>query len=220
MKRNPVPFLLFLAGVVAVAAMWYAFATNERSRYAQTLKVQQSHSDIKLGMQIHHLTGPFTDEYYDLDDRDGISTSDYRAVGRSGVTVRVAALPRQTVDVAFFFDKVVQDGIWELSNRPVRGDASARYTIQVYQLTNGKHGSRRFTFTDPHYWATTGGHQYHIHLDKNKPVPNFLQMSSTVLVEPRYEKLVNDFLQYGSPAFREKIAAAQAKIRGTSGTKG
>jgi hypothetical protein len=212
--------LLFLAGFVAVGAMWYAFATTERNRYAETLRVEQSKSDVKLGMQIHHVSGAIANEFYDMEDRDGISSSDYRAVGRNGMTVKVAALPRQTVDVAFFFDKVVQDGIWELDNRPLRGDASISYTIQVYQLTNGKHGSRRFTFTDPHYWATTGGHQFHIHLDKNKPVPNVLQMSSKVLVEPRYEELVNDFRRYGSPAFREKIVAAQAKVRESAGGRG
>jgi len=217
MKRNPVPFLLFVAGVVAVGAMWYAFATTERSRYSQTLKVRQSASDDRIEMRVHHLSGPIADEYYSMEDSNGISTSTYRAVGSNGLTVRVVALPRQTVDVAFFFDKVVQDGIWELTNKPVRGDASLRYTIQVYQLTNGKHGSRQFTFTDPHYWATTGGHQYQIHLDKNKPVPNLLRMSSTTLVEPRYAKLVDDFLNYGSPDFREKIAAAQAKIRAYKG---
>ena len=83
-------------------------------------------------------------------------------------------------------------------------------------MTNGKHGSHEFSFTDPHYWATTGGHQYTIHLDRNKPVPNLLQMSSTVLVEPRYEKIVDAFLDYGSEAFRSKVAAAQSKLR--SGT--
>jgi hypothetical protein len=147
-----------------------------------------------------------------MDDKDGTSTSEYRVIGRSGLVVRIEDLPRRTTDVPFFFDQTVSDGIWDLPDRPVRGDASVQYTIDVYQLSNGKHGSHQFTFTDPHYWATTGGHQFHIHLDKNKPLPDLLHMSSTTLIEPRYEKLVNDFRAYGSPLFRSKIDAAQARV--------
>jgi hypothetical protein len=219
-RRNLVPLLLFLASASAVALMWWAFAATERTRYAATSAVRQSRSDIALGMQIHHAAGPIVDEFYRLRDLDGVSTSEYRAVGRSGLTVKVDALPRQTVDVAFFFDRSVADGIWELPNRPVRGDASLRYTIDVYQLTDGKHGQHRFTFTDPHYWATTGGHQYHIHLAKNKPVPNLLQMTSNVTVEPRYQRLVDDFAQFGSAQFRAKVVAARAKVAASGGGSG
>jgi len=37
-----------------------------------------------------------------------------------------------------------------------------------------------------------------------------------VLVEPRYAKIVDAFLDYGSEAFRAKVAAAQSKLQ--SGT--
>jgi hypothetical protein len=195
--------------------MWRYFAIEHSGEFEAVRKVARSQSDIRFGMQIHHTTGPISDEFYQMEDRDGISTSEYRAAGRNGVTVKVDALPRQTVDVPFLFDRTVVDGIWELSNRPIRGDATTRYTVDVYQLSNGKHGSHRFSFTDPHYWATTGGHQFHIHLDKDKPVPDFLRMSSTVLVEPRYERLVKDFLAFGTPQFKEKVAEAQAKLRET-----
>jgi len=211
--RNPVPWLVFLAGMAAVAIMWYYFAIENKDEYAKVRQVARSHSDIKLGMQIHHSNGPISDEFYQMEDRDGSSSSEYRAVGRNGVTVRVDALPRETFDVAFLFDRTVVDGIWELSDRPIRGDATTRYTVDIYQLTNGKHGSHRFSFTDPNYWATTGGHQFHIHLDKNKPVPDLLRMSSTTLVEPRYQRLVTDFLTFGTPQFKEKVAEAQAKLR-------
>jgi len=211
--RNPVPLFIFLMGFLAVALMWRYFAIEHPDEYAAVRKVAHSHSDIKLGMQVHHTNGSISDEYYSMEDRDGLSTSQYRAVGRDGTSIKVDALPRQTVDVAFLFDRAVADGIWDLTNRPVRGDASTSYTIDIYQLTNGKHGSRSITFTDPHYWATTGGHQFQIHLDKNKPVPDLLQMTSTVAVEPRYERLVKDFLSYGTGQFKAKIAQAQAKLR-------
>jgi hypothetical protein len=169
-----------------------------------------------MSLTINRKAGPIASEEYRMDDQSGLSTSQYRAINRKGLTIRVDVLPREATDVPFLFDKLVSDGIWELRTKPPRGDTATSYTVDIYQLTNGKHGSHEFSFTDPHYWATTGGHQYTIHLDRNKPVPNLLQMSSTVLVEPRYEKIVDAFLDYGSEAFRSKVAAAQSKLR--SGT--
>ena len=40
-------------------------------------------------------------------------------------------------------------------------------------------------------------------------------MTSTVMVEPRYERLVGDFQIFGTAQFKEKVAQAQAKIRST-----
>jgi hypothetical protein len=213
-RRSVIPILIFLAAAFAVGLAWLLFAKTEQGRYDATLKVLHSRSVIKLAMDVHHATGPISDEIYRMDDIDGASSSEYRAVGRGGTTIKVNALPHQTVDVAFFFDKTVSDGIWELANRPVRGDADTSYTISIYQESNAAHGSHKFTFTDPHYWATTGGHQYHIHLDKKKPTPDLLTMSSTVVVEPRYERLVNDFLGFGATSFRSKVTAARAKLTG------
>lgn len=169
-----------------------------------------------MSLTIRRQDGPIALEEYRMDDQSGLSTSEYRAVNRKGLTIRVEALPHETTDVPFLFDKLVQAGIWELRSKPPRGDTSTSYAVDVYQLTDGKHGSHAFGFTDPHYWATTGGHQYTIHLDRDKPVPNLLSMSSTVLVEPRYQKIVDAFVGYGSDAFRAKVAAAQEKLR--SGT--
>lgn len=216
MRRNPVPPLVFLAGVLAVALGAWFFATYEAGRYAATSRVAASPSEIRMSLTINRKAGPIASEEYRMDDQSGLSTSQYRAINRKGLTIRVDVLPREATDVPFLFDKLVSDGIWELRTKPPRGDTATSYTVDIYQLTNGKHGSHEFSFTDPHYWATTGGHQYTIHLDRNKPVPNLLQMSSTVLVEPRYEKIVDAFLDYGSEAFRSKVAAAQSKLR--SGT--
>jgi hypothetical protein len=211
--RNPVPWFIFIIAVVGISLMMWYFFFEHAGESAKVRAVARSASDIKLGMQIHHANGPISDEFYSMEDKNGLSTSQYRAVSRNGTTIRVDALPRETVDVAFLFGRAVTDGIWELQDRPLRGDATMRYTVDVYQLTNGKHGSHRFSFTDPHYWATTGGHQFHIHLDKNKPVPDLLRMSSTVVVEPRYERLVRDFLAFGTTQFKDKVVQAQAKLR-------
>jgi len=215
-RRNPVPPFVFLAGVLAVVLGVWFFATHEAGRYAATSRVAASPSEIRMSLTINRKNGPIASEEYRMDDRTGESTSEYRAVNRKGLAIRVDVLPREATDVPFLFDKLVSDGIWELGTKPPRGDTATSYTVEIYQLTNGKHGSHEFSFTDPHYWATTGGHQYTIHLDRNKPVPNLLQMSSTVLVEPRYAKIVDAFLDYGSEAFRAKVAAAQSKLQ--SGT--
>jgi hypothetical protein len=213
-RVNPVPPLVFLAGLFAVILGAWFMVTQEGGRYAATRRVAASQSEIRMSLMIHHQNGPIALEEYRMDDINRLSTSEYRAVNRKGLSIRVEALPRETTDVPFLFDQLVADGIWELPTKPRRGDTATSYAVAVYQLTNGRHGSHDFAFTDPHYWATTGGHQYTIHLDRNKPVPDLLRMSSTVLVEPRYQKIVDAFQAYGSDAFRAKIAAAQAKLLG------
>jgi len=207
---------VFLAALLAVVLGAWFMVTQEGGRYAATRRVAASSSEIRMSLTIQRQNGPIALEEYRMDDINWLSTSEYRAVNRKGLSIRVEALPHATTDVPFLFDKLVANGIWELGTKPVRGDTATSYAVAVYQLTNGKHGSHDFAFTDPHYWATTGGHQYTIHLDRNKPVPDVLRMSSTVLVEPRYQKIVDAFEEYGSDAFRAKIAAAQAKLR--SGT--
>jgi len=50
-------------------------------------------------------------------------------------------------------------------------------------------------------------------LSKNKPLPNLLALTSTTLVEPRYEKIVEDFREFGPQSFRDKVAAAQTRLK-------
>ncbi len=68
-------------------------------------------------------------------------------------------------------------------------------------------------FTDPHYWATTAGHQYEIQLSKNSPTPDLTKLKSTSLADPRYLNIVQAFRNFGPPSFRQKIAQAQALVR-------
>ncbi len=215
MRRNPVPPLIFLAIVAAVGLGWWFYAKTEAGSQARVGRVARSFSDIKLGLTISHSKGAISQEDYRMEDRNGESSSLYRAAGRNGTVITIADKPHQTTDVSFLFDKAVADGIWELPSRPARGDTATQYAVNIYQLTNGQHGSHEFTFTDPKYWATTGGHQYTIHLDKHKPVPDLLQMSSTTLIEPRYGALVDDFTTFGSAEFQKRIAAAKARLAGT-----
>ncbi len=217
MRRNLVPLLIFLAALVGLGGAYAAFQTTVVPRYEGAHNVLDSRSELRVSMTVRHDKGPIAVEDYEMSDVDGLSKSRYRALGRTGLQITIDERPRVTIDegpnVAFLFQQAVLDGIWELQSRPPRGDTSTHYTIEVYQLTGEQHGSHRFEFTDPHYWATTGGHQFHITLDKNKPLPNLLTLSSTTLVEPRYEKLVADFREFGPQSFRDKVAAAQTRLR-------
>jgi hypothetical protein len=200
---------------IAVIGMWQLFAHTESGRYEAAHKVQQSRSEIHIGLTIVHDKGAIAQESYAIADVDGVSSVTYNVTDRAGKTVHVTAPAHKTKeygsDVAYLFGQTVQDGIWDLTNRPPRGDTSTHYTITVQQLVDGQHGSHHFTFTDPKYWATTGGHQFHITLDRNKPVPDLVNLKSTVTVEPRYGKLVDDIENFGSPAFRSTVAAWRAK---------
>jgi hypothetical protein len=215
-RRSIVPLLVFLACLLAIGGGWLLFDRTQRAGYEAARRVAHSRSEIRMSLLIRHERGAIAEEEYRLENLDGVSSAEYRGVARTGMQIRIASLPRQTTDVSFLFGKAVLDGIWELPSRPPRGDASTRYEISVYQLINEQHGEHRFTFTDPAYWATTAGRQYRIHLDRSKPVPDLLLLEGTSLAEPRYERLVEDFLGFGSPAFRARIAATQARLRSRS----
>jgi len=208
-------FAFIVVGTVAAFAF---FRSTESYRYAATRRVLFQRSEIKIAMTVRYDRGPLAEEDYAMSDIDGVSSSSYRGVARGGTRITIAERPRATLEdgpnVAYFFGQVVQDGIWELRSRGSRGDTRAHYRISIYQLTDTQHGSHSFEFTDPHYWATTGGHQFHLKLARDKPVPDLLRLTSTVVVEPRYERLVSDFRAFGPESFRTKVAAAQARLGG------
>jgi hypothetical protein len=216
MRRNPIPLLILVAALIGLGGAYAFFEQTVVPRYEATRSVLASRSDLELRMLVAYARGPLVEEDYTMRDADGVSSAEYRGIGRNGLQITIAERPRKTIeegsDVAYLFGQAVQDGIWELRSKPPRGDATARYTISVYQLTGTSHGSYRFSFTDPRYWATTGGHQFHIKLDKNKPLPDLLNLTSTVVVEPRYQKLVDDFRTFGPQSFRTKVAAAQTRL--------
>ena len=216
-SRRIIPLLVLIFVVAGIAVTAIFFGRAERERYESMRRVQLRPSDIKMSFARSYLHGEVAQETLELENRNGSSTDLYRVVGRNGLVVRVQSKPRQTHDVTFLFEAAVQDGIWELQNRPMRPDDEIRYAVSVYQLVNGEHGSHEFSFSHPHYWATTGGHQYKIHLDKHKPTPDLLHVTSTTLVEPRYEKLVNIFQAYGTPEFRAKMAEARKRVSAHKG---
>jgi hypothetical protein len=219
-NRNLIPLLVFLTLFAGCIVAGVVTLHTLVPRYAHSDAVLHSASDIKVAMQIAYDRGPLRSETWTMRDRNGLSTVAYRALGRNGIQVTISERPSSDVDersnVAFLFGRLVQDGLWDLPSKPPRGNTNAHYTISVYQLITNQHGGRSLTFTDPHYWATTGGHQFTIHLDKDKPVPDLLRMSSTTLVEPRYDELVADFRAFGPSSFLTRIAAEKKRRFGVS----
>ena len=214
--RNPVPLLILVATLVGLGVAYAYFGATQTGRYEASRSVLNQRSEIRLAMTVRYDAGPLAQEDYRMSDIEGTSRIAYRVLGRNGVQIPIEERPRPTLepgaDVAFLFDELVADGIWELRSKPPRGDTRRHYTVEIAQVAGQGHGSHRFEFTDPHYWATTGGHQFHITLDRNKPVPDLVQLSSTTLVEPRYEKLVAAFRGFGPPSLRSKIVAARARL--------
>lgn len=213
LPKNFIPWFITVLAILAVVLGYIMFVPAERARYEGVRKVRNSVSDIHMRMTVKYDTGKIVSEEYRMRDLNGQSNAVYRITGSNGKTYTITSPVVATHTVPFFFEELVQDGIWKITNQPGLGKTDVHYTLEVQQAVQGEHGSRTITFTDPHYLATTAGRQYHIHLDKNKAVPDLLKMSSTALADPRYEKLVKDFREFGVPSFRAKVADVQNKVR-------
>ena len=214
MQRSAFPLIVSLAAAAAVIAGWILFfAKPETARYHATQKVENSSSDLHVGMTVRYASGPIASEEYRMADHNGSSTASYRIIGTNGKVYTITTPPIESYTVPFFFERVVADGIWKVVDRPPRGDRSITYTLHVDQAVQREQGSRTVTFTDPHYWATTAGRQYEIHLDRNKPTPSLLQLSGSAIVDKQYEAIVNDFRNFGTSGFHAKVAEVQAAVR-------
>ncbi len=214
MQRPSFPLILILVAVAAVIAGWLLFFVKpESARYAATRKVANSSSDLHVSMAVRYTNGPIASEEYRMSDRNGQSTATYRIIGTNGKVYTITTPPIESYTVPFFFERVVADGIWKITDRPPRGERNIAYTVHVDQAVQSERGSRTVTFTDPHYWATTAGRQFEIHLDRNKPTPNLLQLSGSAIADKNYQAIVNDFRDFGTAGFRAKVAEVQAAVR-------
>jgi hypothetical protein len=211
MRRFPVTLLILVAVVVAAVGGWMLFAKSEHDRYVAVDRVTRSRSEFHLSYAVVHTSGPIAREVWAMQNLDGRSTASYTAVDRHGTK---ATFDEQIAgyDVTFLFDKLVQDGIWELETRPFRGSSQTLHVVAISQVADKSSGSHRFQFSDAHYIATEAGREYHIHLDPRKPVPDLVNLQSTSTADPRYEKIAEDFEQFGSARFKATIAQARAKL--------
>jgi hypothetical protein len=198
--------VFIIAGLVFIK--WPDF---QHKRELSNVRNSRSVLDVSLAMKYDK--PPIYEEQYTMRNDNGVSTAQYRIQGYSGKVVTVTQPPDKTYAVTFFFEEVVQDGIWQLVNKPPAGNTDVHYTLHIHQVADNKQGSRTIVFTDPHYWATTAGRQYHIVLSTNSPTPDLTKLDSTTLADPRYEKIVQAFRNFGPPSFRQKVAHAQALIR-------
>jgi len=212
MPRQTVPIFIIVMTLLFATITYFAFFHTETQRLKQVAKMSASPSRIYARMLVTYDKPPIYEEEWRMQDVEGVSTYDYRIRSYGGKEITITAPPHQVYDVSFFWGKLDQDGVWQIVNQPPRGDTHATYTVYVKQVVDFKQGERTVTFTDPHYWATTAGRQYTIDLTKSKP-GDLLKMQSTQLADPHYEIVVNDFLNFGPPQFRAKIAQAQARLR-------
>jgi hypothetical protein len=212
MRRFPTTLVVLVVTIVGVVAGWQIFAHGEAQRYQAVKTVRNQQSELHFSEAITHDKGPIAREEWRLDNVNGVSTAAYQAENRAGTRVAKFSAPVHGYDVTFAFEKLVQDGVWELQTRPLRGNTSDVYTIRVGQTDGARSGKHKFTFADPHYLATTAGRQYEIHLDKNKPVPDLVTLNSTSTADPRYQKVVDDFASFGPPGFKKTVAAAREKL--------
>ena len=213
MPKNAVPWFITILAVAAVVIGWIMFVPQEKQRAEAVRRVKNSTSDVHLRMSVKYDSGKIDSEEYRMEDLNGRSHAVYQITASSGKTYTITSPTSATYTVPFFFEKLVADGIWKITNQPPRGNTNAHYTVQIQQAVQNERGSRTILFTDPHYLATTAGRQFHIHLDKNKPTPDLLKMSSTALADPRYQQIVDDFRNFGTPAFRKNVADVQNRVR-------
>ncbi len=211
MSRFPTTLVIVGVAVIALVSGWFLFGRQEHARFAAVDQIRRQRSEIRITYSIDHLSGRLAHEEWRFANVDGRQTASYSAVDRDGT--RATFDERETgYDVTFLFDKLVADGIWELQTRPFRGDHPDVHTVHIAQVTGTQSGSHTFAFSDPHYLATSAGREYHIHLDRSKPVPDLLTLNSTSSADPRYGQIVDAVEAYGSPRFRETIAKARAKL--------
>lgn len=211
MRRISFGLILFILSVGVIVGAFVLFLPGEATRMKNVRGVVSAPSDIVLRLTITYDKPPIVSETWFMEDHNGVSTSSYTILGDNGKQVTLTLPPSKIYGVSFFFGRLVHDGIWKIRSQPPRGNTSIHYRLYVKQQIDNQEGSRTITFTDPHWWATTAGRQYQIHLSKTAPVPDLLTLQSTMLANPRYERIVADFRAFGSKQFRADIAAVKAQ---------
>jgi hypothetical protein len=213
MRRFPLGWIIFVVTIIAGVWGYYFYTADELHRMNDVGHVLKARSELYARLLIKYDSPPIFEEEYRMQDIEGVSSFTYRVRGYNGRQVTVSAPPAAVYDVSFFFQRLDQIGVWQIVNKTPLSDADAHYTIYVKQLADFKEGERTVTFTNPHYWATAAGRQYHIDLSKQSP-SDLLKMDSTELADPRYETIVNGFRAFGPPEFRQNVLTAQARVKG------
>lgn len=213
MRRFRIEILIVLLCVVMLIAGWRIYGAGEMGRFGPAIHEQNAPSELYARLTIRYAKPPVYQEEYRMSDLNGVSSFRYAIRGYDGREITVNAPPARVYDVSFFFGRLVQDGVWQIDDKPARPGAAERYTVWVKQVADYKQGERTVTFTDPHYWATAQGRQYSIDLSKGVP-SDLLHVQSQAVSDARYEQIITDFRNFGPDVFRGNVAAAQRRIRG------
>jgi hypothetical protein len=169
----------------------------------EAARLKAAPSRIYVRMLVQYPKPPIYEEEWRMQDIEGVSTYNYRIRSYGGEQITITQPPHAIYDVSYFFGKLDQDGVWKLMNQPARGTTHAMYTVYVQQFVDYQHGDRTIVFPDSIFRS------YNIDLSKQNP-NGVLKMDAT---DPQYQVVVDDFLAFGPPEFRAKIAAAQARVR-------
>jgi hypothetical protein len=207
--------LIVVIIVVAIVVGWRIYGPGEMGRFSPVVKAQKAPSELYARLSIRYPKPPIYEEEYSMQDVEGVSTFSYRIRSFECRQITIKAPSGPIYDVSFFFGQLVQDGVWQLVNRQPRPGADAFYTVYVKQRADFREGDRTVTFTNPKYWATTAGRQYQIDLSKQKP-NDLLHMQSTQLADPQYQRIVDDFRNFGPDEFRRNVASAQTRARASA----
>lgn len=216
MRRFPIELFIIVVAAVMLFLGWRIYGAGEMGRFGPAIHAQKAPSELYARLTIRYAKPPIYEEEYRMSDVEGVSTFIYRIRGNRGHEITVTAPAARVYDVSFFFGRLVQDGIWQLVDKPPLSDADARYTVYVKQLADYQHGQRTVTFTDPQYWATKAGRQFEIDLSKGVP-KDLLRIQSSQVADPRYEQIVIDFRNFGPDEFRHNVEVAQTRIRDMRG---
>jgi hypothetical protein len=210
-RHNILPLGIFIFSLAMIAAGIAFFWKSETGRISDVARIKDQPSAIYASLLMQYDRPPIYQEEYQMQDVEGVSTFQYRVRSYGGKQITLTAPQHVTTDVSFFFGKLVLDGVWNLMDKPPRGNTHVLYTVYVKQKADFKQGDRTIVFTDPHYWATTAGREYQINLKTTNP-NDLLKLQSTQLADPHYQLVVSDFLTFGSQSFRDKIAQVRAAV--------
>lgn len=215
MRRFPLVEIVVVIFVIIIAVIgWQVDSYRYHLQYGTHAK--SAPSELYARMTIQYAKPPIYEESYDMKDIEGVSSFQYRIRSYNCREITIKAPASKITDVSFFFGKLDQDGIWQLTNKPPLPDAAATYTVYVKQLADYKQGERTVTFTNPEYWAKRAGQQFEIDLSKGVP-KNLVFLAGQQAGDKRYQQIVTDFLNFGPDEFRHNVAAAQARVRAMHG---
>ncbi|HEY6450501.1 MAG TPA: hypothetical protein VIX60_07470 [Candidatus Cybelea sp.] len=216
MRRFPIELFIIVVAAVMLVLGWRIYGAGEMGRFGPVIHAQKAPSELYARMSVRYAKPPIYEEEYRMSDVEGVSSFVYQIRGSRGHEITVTAPAARVYDVSFFFGRLVQDGVWQLVDKPPLPDADARYTIYVKQLADYQHGQRTVTFTNPQYWASKAGRQFEIDLSKGVP-KDLLRIQSNQVADPHYEQIVIDFRNFGPDEFRHNVEVAQTRIRSMHG---